>query len=663
MIKKITAWLSIEKNYLLAWLGLAFLLRLAYVIKTGSGGLSPDAESWMNVGWSIASGQGFGGSWRPPGFAFFLAGIFAVFGKSIIAVKLSQTVLATATLYLVYRTARELFNDLTARITLALLSFYPYLVAYTADVISETFLAFMISAAVYCVVRTVKKPSWGNLALAGFLIGCAGLTKSVVLPFFMLAGAWIWWRSGSFKAGFMVGVFALLTIMPWTLRNYFHYDKSYIMPVSTPWFSLYGSSCDTAFVLELTGESDAPQSAEISAAAPPKDWAYLYSLPVPERDRICKEKALAWIKADKGRYCYLLYLRAKHFWRLYPMMAYRWQKYAAMATSGVYIPLAFFGILLSWRNFRNAILPLALLVSYTAVHLFFATSLRYRIPVDPYFMMFTACALALAWARLKKDKGAQAGIDDTGERFLPQTMSSEYERFWYFRQLFGYEYAVRRLLSAGDTVLEVGSGEGYGADILSAACAWLTALDRSPEAAAHAAAKYKRENLNYMSYEGDKLPFPDASFDKVVMLHCIEHVAAAEPFLSEVARVLKKGGRLLISTPNKAYRVREFTGRELETTLKVAFPSVELLYLSAPDRFFNMELRLTRTGRLIQRFDVLGLYRRVPNKAKQAFFRFFSFLNGGAKAAGPGAAISTGDFSLTTDDVRGLDLFAVCTKD
>jgi ubiquinone/menaquinone biosynthesis C-methylase UbiE len=264
-------------------------------------------------------------------------------------------------------------------------------------------------------------------------------------------------------------------------------------------------------------------------------------------------------------------------------------------------------------------------------------------------------------------------IKDTGERFLPQTMSSDYERFWYFRQLAGYEYAARELLCAGDEVLEVGSGEGYGADVLAAAGAKVTALDLSPEAAAHAAAKYKRDNLRYLSYDGSGLPFPDATFDKVVSLHCIEHIPEDAAFLAEARRVLKKGGKLLVSTPNKAYRVqptawykyhvREYTAGEFETLLRGRFNSVELRYLCSPQKFFDMEMRLTRTGNLIQRLDIFGLYRRVPNGAKQAFFRLFSALNRGNKTVAAQTGISTADFSLTPADVRGLDLLAVCARD
>ncbi len=262
-------------------------------------------------------------------------------------------------------------------------------------------------------------------------------------------------------------------------------------------------------------------------------------------------------------------------------------------------------------------------------------------------------------------------IQDTGERFLPETAASDYELFWYYRQLFGYEYAASVVLEPDDRVLEIGSGEGYGASLLAAKAASVTGLDKSPEAAAHASAKYRRGNLEYLHYDGVTLPFPDTSFDKAVTLHCIEHIQGDAAFLAEISRVLKPGGLLLVSTPNKAYRVqptrwykyhvREYTAAEFEGLLRGAFPEVQLRYLRCPQKFFDMELKLTRTGNLIQRLDPLNLYARVPNSAKQAFFRLFSLLNRGARDASL-AAVSTADFSVADADERGLDLIAVCRK-
>ncbi|HAH33120.1 MAG TPA: hypothetical protein DCL44_12480 [Elusimicrobia bacterium] len=392
-MRKLQVFLKSDSNFRWALFLFALTLRLAYVLFLPTDKLSPDAYVWMDTAWSVAQGLGFGGSWRPPGYAFFLAGIFFVFGKSVIAARIIQALLGALTCLLVYRTGKKLFTENTGRLAGFLAGFYPYFIAYTGDLLSETFLTFMLALAVYQAVKTAENPSWKNIGLAGIIIGLTGLTKSVVLPFFALSCAWLWWRTGKLRTGFMVGLFTLLTITPWTLRNYFHYDNSYVMPVSTPWYSLYGSSCDEALLDETTGDiSKGPGVKQVDQFLP-KDWEYVSGLPLPERDKFCKEKALGWIKNNPGKFAWLIYKRFVHFWRLYPVIAYKWEKMAAIATSGLYIPLALLGFFMSLPLFKKTSLLLALFVTYTAVHLLFAVTLRYRVPMDPYVLMFASYAL------------------------------------------------------------------------------------------------------------------------------------------------------------------------------------------------------------------------------------------------------------------------------
>jgi len=49
---------------------------------------------------------------------------------------------------------------------------------------------------------------------------------------------------------------------------------------------------------------------------------------------------------------------------------------------------------------------------------------------------------------------------------------------------------------------------------------------------------------------GDLLPFPDAAFDRVVVVDMLEHVGDEEAFAAELARVTKPGGRLIVNTPH-----------------------------------------------------------------------------------------------------------------
>jgi ubiquinone/menaquinone biosynthesis C-methylase UbiE len=49
---------------------------------------------------------------------------------------------------------------------------------------------------------------------------------------------------------------------------------------------------------------------------------------------------------------------------------------------------------------------------------------------------------------------------------------------------------------------------------------------------------------------GDRLPFPDATFDRVVVVDMLEHVEDEQAFAAELARVTKPGGRLIVNTPH-----------------------------------------------------------------------------------------------------------------
>lgn len=400
MIRKLRAFLTPEANFMPGLFIFALAIRLAYVLSLPAGKLSPDAHDWMSIAWSIAQGHGFGDSWRPPGHAFFLGGIFFVFGKSVAAARVIQSLLGAFVCLLTYKTGKRLFSETAGRIAGALMAFYPYAIAQTGDLISESFFTFMIALAVYHIVKTAETPSWRNIALTGVAMGLAGLTKSTILPFFFLACAWLWWQTGKFRAGFVAGIFTLLTIMPWTLRNYYHYDKSYVMPVSTPWLTFYFSLCDGAYQQEKLGELDTPMPDDVAARVLPPDAAYMDSLPPPARDKYCRETALAWIKANPEKFSELLGRRLVHFWRLYPLMAYKWQKYAAMATSGVYIPLCFIGIILSIREFKKTSLLISMFATYSLVHMIFFSMLRYRVPLDPYVIIFAGYSISLAYSAL-----------------------------------------------------------------------------------------------------------------------------------------------------------------------------------------------------------------------------------------------------------------------
>lgn len=116
-----------------------------------------------------------------------------------------------------------------------------------------------------------------------------------------------------------------------------------------------------------------------------------------------------------------------------------------------------------------------------------------------------------------------------------------------------YEFAAP--YATGKTVLDIATGIGYGAHLLASrgAAGSVTGVDISAEAIRTAGERYRHPALCYRLIVPGPLPFEERSFDTVVSFETIEHTADPALFLSEIRRVLRPGGTLVISTPNKRF--------------------------------------------------------------------------------------------------------------
>jgi ubiquinone/menaquinone biosynthesis C-methylase UbiE len=133
----------------------------------------------------------------------------------------------------------------------------------------------------------------------------------------------------------------------------------------------------------------------------------------------------------------------------------------------------------------------------------------------------------------------------TGERFMPEVAQIAFEH------LHRYHFAAR--FCAGKQVVDVACGEGYGSQILSGVADSVTGIDISAEAVAHAAGRYGSDRLRFVEASAALLPLEDDSVDVVVSFETIEHHDQHEEMLSEIRRVLRPGGMLIMSSPNKQH--------------------------------------------------------------------------------------------------------------
>lgn len=115
------------------------------------------------------------------------------------------------------------------------------------------------------------------------------------------------------------------------------------------------------------------------------------------------------------------------------------------------------------------------------------------------------------------------------------------------------------LALAGLRVLDVGCGGGLLAEELARLGCVVTGVDPSAASIAtarrHAAASSL--TIEYWVGQGESLPVPDKSFDLVVCVDVLEHVADIDAVLAEIARVIRPGGVFLYDTINRT-RLSEF---------------------------------------------------------------------------------------------------------
>jgi len=119
-----------------------------------------------------------------------------------------------------------------------------------------------------------------------------------------------------------------------------------------------------------------------------------------------------------------------------------------------------------------------------------------------------------------------------------------------------FEYFDRFVPSwKGLRVLDVGCGGGYTCEFLAARGAIVSGIDQSQaciqSAIEHAKPDY---SIDYQAGLAENLPYLDSSFDVVVCVDVLEHMADVERSIAQIQRVLKSGGIFLFDTINRTWK-------------------------------------------------------------------------------------------------------------
>ena len=155
-----------------------------------------------------------------------------------------------------------------------------------------------------------------------------------------------------------------------------------------------------------------------------------------------------------------------------------------------------------------------------------------------------------------------------------------------------HRYAIVLQLADGKKVLDIASGEGYGSNLIAGKATEVVGVDISADAVKRAGQKYKKDNLKFLEGSAAEIPCENNYFDIVVSFETIEHHDKHDEMLSDIKRVLKPGGLVIISSPDKLYytdkrnfnnkfHVKELYENEFRELMKKNFSNTLFYYQRA----------------------------------------------------------------------------------
>jgi 4-amino-4-deoxy-L-arabinose transferase-like glycosyltransferase len=398
----------------------ALVIRLGYVELTADYRLVHDALDYDNHAQSIARGEGYSDTlaydrptaFRPPGYPYFLGGVYRLAGverserpSRVRAARVAQAIVGTVAVALIGLLAAQLWGRVAALVAMALGAVYTPLVFVGGSVMSEPlFVVLMLAALIAALEHRRSTRRYRYAVLAGVLAGLAILTRANGLVLLLALALAVWDAKPRLSRRALgppvaLVVAALLTVSPWTVRNAIVLDA--FVPVSTQ----LGSALAGTYNDAARTDRDNPASWRHLRNVP--DYADLYRrvwvTPEAQLERRLRARALRYAAEHP------LYVAKVGFWntvRALDLAGLDWSRHTA-STISVGPRWADAGVLCFWAFALLAVVGAATrraqrapwvvwavpaLMFLSVVFLVVETP-RYRSPIDPFIVLLAALAL------------------------------------------------------------------------------------------------------------------------------------------------------------------------------------------------------------------------------------------------------------------------------
>jgi len=358
---------------------------------------------------------------RPPGYPFFLALVYKVFGTHPLSARIIQMVLGLLSCALGYVFTRRWFGRGPARFYAVIMAVSWVFMYYEGKLLAASLLMPLTLLLLHLLARLAGGATARKALAAGLALGAYALVRPNILPFAAVAAVWVWWvairqvsekkylRATRAVAALTLGT--ILAIAPATIRNYV-VGREFVLISANGGINLFfGNNEDTTgvdashaeigpwtcfdypgIVADLEKRLGKPLSyGSASAYFARRAWDFVAQNPAAALRLTLRKTALFWGPSEIAAEGDVALERKQSAVLRYLPVSFSW----AMALSLVGMGMLF----VEWRQAKDrhwSPIPL-LLVAFAAVFsativIFFVAG-RYRLPVIPVLLMFSAVAL------------------------------------------------------------------------------------------------------------------------------------------------------------------------------------------------------------------------------------------------------------------------------
>ncbi|MCX7921081.1 MAG: glycosyltransferase family 39 protein [Clostridia bacterium] len=402
-----------ENKLIIAVLLVSFILRVLFSIDNVKA-LFIDITAYEGTATTILKTGIFSvGTYHAPGYPFFIAAVYSVFGYSYFNVYIAQSILGTLSTLLIYLIAANVFDKRIGKISALVSLLYWPLTLYSGILLSETLFLFLLLAGVYTFIKGISSHKTLYFLLCGGLLALSALVRSInLMALIIIPAVYLFIGYRNYKAVLKnIAAFALvfcITMSPWPIRNYAMFGK--FIPVdSLGGLNLYigNNGRSNGYFVNVSKDPLFNIDKYINNENRLEKAAI--------RDEILKKAAVSYIVTHPERFVKLTLKRAALFviddfrgvdWILVTYMAQNrlfqhipWQPLIYYSNIAFFI-LAVFGLLNFMRN-KKAIVFIVLILYYFATTSVFYISSRYRLPIMPFMAIAAAFSFdkILVWGQ------------------------------------------------------------------------------------------------------------------------------------------------------------------------------------------------------------------------------------------------------------------------